>query len=206
MEEVKEESKKTTTVDDLLRELENETEGDARFQEEVKEKETGDSRPEDFEPQPPKPPAEEPFTSDKAMGTARTWVKWFNSAMKMFMPWLYRKSVLEEGDQERMGAWVRDQKRQGRSEREMEEAISSDSSMWPVKNRFDRYLKACEEVPLNAEEMEMIAEPLSQLIIKYKTLQLGPEWSLVIAVFIVMLPRFEPMLKNLGLSTDKAKP
>jgi hypothetical protein len=148
----------------------------------------------------------EPFTEDKAKSMAGTWVKWFNSVLKLSFPWFYRKTILAKGDEEKMAAFVR--KNRGKTEREMQDAISNDDTLWPVQTRFDRYMKALEAAPLSEEEMQFISEPLSELIIKYRWMQLGPEWSLVIAVFLVMLPRLEPVIPGLRklFETDKSSP
>lgn len=191
-------------VNELISELSNETENDQR---EASQQQAPQPKPEfnktdfDLEQEPTDKPESQinnTITPDKAKSTAQTWIKWFNSLMKMGFPYLYKKSVLKKGDQEKMNEFVRTQKAAGQSERQMEEAISSDNELWPVKNRFDKYLKACDEIPLSQDEIDYIAEPLSELIIKYKFMQLSPEWSLVIAVLIVMLPRFEPFMPGIG--------
>ncbi len=145
------------------------------------------------------------WTADKAKATANTWVKWFNSFMKLSFPWFYKKTILEKGDEKKMADFVR--LHRGKTEKEMQDIISNDDNLWPVQNRFDRYLKAMEAAPLSSEEMEFIAEPLSELIIKYRWMQLGPEWSLVIAVLLIMLPRLEPVIPGLkkAFSSDEAK-
>lgn len=188
-------------VDDLINQLNEATESDQREEQKPEAPKPTDqpaANPTDFEPG-PEPAAAKPveaFTPDRARATANTWLKWFNSLLKISFPYLYKKTVLRPGDQERMAQFVRSNA--GKSEREMETIISSDDTMWPVKTRFDKYLKACEEIELSQDEINHIAEPLAELIVKYRWMQLSPEWSLVIAVCIVMLPRFEPMIPNLA--------
>jgi len=188
----------TSNVEELISQLNEKTENDKT--ETVEPVQAARPNRDDFTEPPndinaPKA-SEQIFNTDKAKGMAQTWLKWLNSLMKIGFPYFYRSTVLAKGDQERMAAFVRSHA--GHSEKQMEEAISSDNEMWPVKTRFDRYLKACEEVPLSQEEIDYIAEPLSELIVKYRFLQLSPEWSLVIAVLIVMMPRFEPMIPGLS--------
>jgi hypothetical protein len=198
-------------VNELISELSAETENDQReaSQQQAQPKPEFDKTDFDLTQEPTDKPESQinnTITPDKAKSTAQTWIKWFNSLMKMGFPYLYKKSVLKKGDQEKMAEFVRTHA--GQSEKQMEEAISSDDNLWPVKNRFDKYIKACDEIPLSQEEIEYIAEPLSELIIKYKFMQLSPEWSLVIAVLIVMLPRFEPLMPGIGkiisTATDKS--
>jgi hypothetical protein len=156
--------------------------------------------PDDFAPPPPPgsepKPAATPITPEKAKAMAKTWTKWFNGAIKWSFPWFYRKTILQKGDQEKMTAFISENR--GLSENELNAAINVSHELYPVKNRIERYLDAKEGLAFTEEEIGFIAEPLSDLIIKYKHLQLTPEWSLVIAVCIVMAPRFEPMMPDMG--------
>jgi hypothetical protein len=136
------------------------------------------------------------YSPTKAKSTAKTWTKWLSSLMRFTFPYFYKRTILAKGDVEKMKVFVDQHK--GMSEKQMEDAINNDQEMFSVNTRFDRYLKAIDSVKFTDEEMDYIAEPLSDLIIKYRHLQLGPEWSLVLAVAIVMLPRFEPMFPGLG--------
>lgn len=199
----------TTNVQDLINDLNKATENDVRETATLNEEPPAPNKDDFSAPEPPPlndsgaPKASEIFTTEKAKSTAHTWVKWFNSLMKMSFPWFYEKTVLRKGDKEKMSDFVARNK--DKSEVEMSYLSATDPEMRPVTNRFERYAKACEQVPLSEDEMNMIAEPLSELIIKYKAMQLGPEWSLVIAVFIVMLPRFEPLMPGLGQLFTKAQ-
>ena len=67
-----------------------------------------------------------------------------------------------------------------------------------AKSRVDEYEHMVSTLPFTREEKDQIAKPLSAVILKYQTMvKMGPEFSLVLAVFLVMLPRLEPMLANL---------
>ncbi len=136
------------------------------------------------------------ISPDKARTMATRWVKTFSNAMKVFFSWTYRKSILKPGDEQAMAEFVKAHK--GESEKQMQDAITSDSPMYDVSNRFDKYMKACESIPLDQDEIDSIAEPLQELIVKYKTLQLSPEWMLVISVAFVMLPRVTPLMPDLS--------
>ncbi len=141
------------------------------------------------------PPVKD-ISTDKARSMATRWVKTFSSAMKVFFSWSYKKTILKPGDEQAMAEFVKAHK--GQSEKEMQDAITNDSPMYDVSNRFDKYLKACESIPLDQDEIDSIAEPLEELIIKYKNLQLTPEWMLVISVGLVMLPRVTPLMPDLS--------
>lgn len=149
----------------------------------------------------PNAPVDEPITAAKAQSMAQRWVKTFSSVMKFGFSFLYKKTILQPGDEKAMGDFVRDHK--GQSEKEMQDAIHTGHPLFDVSNRFEKYMKAVEEIPLSQDEIDSIAEPLQELIIKYKNLQLGPEWMLVISVGIVMLPRLSPMIDFNKIFTPK---
>lgn len=137
-----------------------------------------------------------PYTADKALKTARSWVRSFSKLLKMIFKPVYRGTVLAKGDIEKMQEFRN--KNRGLSETQMEEALHSQHDLYPVANRFDKYLKAVESIELEQDEIDAIAEPLSECIIKYRSLQLGPEWMLLFAVAMVMLPRLTPMMPDLS--------
>lgn len=136
------------------------------------------------------------YTSDQAKATAISWVKKFSSIMKIIFAPLYRKTILAPGDEEKMREFVN--KNKALSEKEKEAAIHSDHELSKVADRFDKYVKAIDDIPLNADEIEDLAQPLSELIIKYKNLQLGPEWTLAIAAGFITLPRLAPLMPDLS--------
>lgn len=144
------------------------------------------------------------ITQDKASSMARSWVKMFSSLMKLVFKPIYKKTILAKGDIEKMEAFR--QKNAGMSEKQMEEALHSEHDLYPVANRFDRFMKAVEDLPLDQDEIDSIANPLSEVIVKYRKLQLGPEWMLLFAVCLVMVPRLSPMMPDLSkifASADK---
>jgi len=60
--------------------------------------------------------------------------------------------------------------------------------------RFEQCRDLIKEAPLSQEEIDDIAEPLAEVMAKYNALQVGPEASLAFAIFIVMVPRIEPLI------------
>ncbi len=151
----------------------------------------------DQEPAPEaKPLGEDPVEIDaKTNKTAARYVKMFSAIMKMIFKPIYKRTLLEPGDIEKMRD-LQNQNR-GRSDKSIEEAISSDNALWPVVNRFDKYMKAVEDIALDKEEIEMLAEPLAEVLHKYKKSQLSPEWMLVISTGMVMIPRLAPMMPDI---------
>lgn len=67
-----------------------------------------------------------------------------------------------------------------------------------AKERMAEYEHKLAELPFTKEEKEQIAKPLAAVILKYQSMmKISAEFSLVLAVFLVMLPRLEPLLSNL---------
>lgn len=196
-----------TTAEELIAELRKQSEGAVKR--EPKEATVIDLHPEPSttdsteskgsfdEPEKPKEtPEVKNWTPDQAKSTAISWVKKFSSIMKMVFTPLYRKTILAPGDAEKMQNFVRENR--ALSEKEKESAMHSDHELSKVADRFDKYIKACEDIPLNADEIEDLAQPLSELIIKYRNLQLGPEWMLVIAAGFITLPRLAPLMPDMS--------
>lgn len=200
---------KPTTAEDLIEELRKESEGAVRREpkeatvielqpDPVATNESAEAQGTFDEPAKPKAEAAEvkTWTPDQAKTTAISWVKRFSSIMKFVFTPLYRKTILAKGDVEKMQNFVRENR--ALSEKEKEAAMHSDHELSKVADRFDKYLKACEEIPLNADEIEELSQPLSELIIKYKNLQLGPEWMLAIGVGFVSVSRLVPLFPDLS--------
>lgn len=199
------ESSKSQTVEDLINELNEKTDTSAAGgTHPIHVEHTG---PDDFsapaEPVKQETPPEPPFSLEKAKSNAVSWVKRFSTLMKSAFVPLYKWTVLAKGDIKKMEDFTRDNK--GKSEQQVEDALHSDHELWPVANRFDKYMAAVKEIALTDEEINDIAEPLSELIMKYKKLQLSPEWMLAIAVFFVMLPRLQPMMPDLSKIFNSAQ-
>lgn len=202
----------TTTADDLINDLRQETEnaglGRSTAQEPASDPasepiDSGDAGEYHFDPPSGESERVEPqLDSGAAKSIAMRYVKMFSSFMKMILTPLYRVTILEKDDIEKMREF--NQKNRGKSEKEMDEAVHSDHEMWPVVNRFDQYMKAIKEIPLDDDEKEMIATPLGEVIQKYKSLQLSPEWMLLIAVAMVMLPRIVKLIPDVNKAEAKS--
>lgn len=159
--------------------------------------------------QPPAPPVDLPesdipsWSMSKAKATATRWVKMFSSFMVMMLKPAYRSTILVKGDVQKMADFTQTHK--GKSEQEMEAELKQSPEMQQVANRFDKYMKAVQDSPLAEDEIEMLADPLAECILKYKHLQLGPEWSLVLAALVIITPRLTPMMPDLSQILSKAQ-
>lgn len=185
-------------ADSLIQELNQETENANNTRSETKVEPTpinDEHFEEEVQPVQPKPEAPAP-TQAMIRKMAASWVNKFNTLIRMIFTPIYKMKILEEGDIEKIAAFRK--KNPGLSDAKLDEAIHNDSEMWPVVNRMDKFMKVVKEVPFTEEEKEDLIEPLAQLIEKYKKLQLGPEWMLAISVFLVMLPRIEPLFPNIS--------
>lgn len=141
---------------------------------------------------------EEQVSASGAKSMAEFMVRMFSAMMKMVFTPLYKLTILEDTDVQRMDEFRK--KHAGQTEKQMEEALHSDHAMWPVVNRFDQYMAAVREIGLTKEEQEMIITPLSECIVKYNW-KLSPGWMLVVAMLMVMLPRVTRLIPD----TNKAE-
>lgn len=181
----------TDNVDDLISQLNESTQPEAKVIEIKPNAPAGAQADKPVEPKPV-----EPITAAKAKGMAQRWVKTFSSGLKLLFTAVYKSSILKPGDAEKMQELVRQNK--GKSDKEIFDAINANDPIYDVSNRFEKYMKAVDEIPLSQDEIDSIAEPLEELIVKYKALQLTPEWMLVISVGLVMLPRVVPIMPDLS--------
>jgi hypothetical protein len=136
-----------------------------------------------------------------AKSAADRYVKMFSSFLKLILTPLYRKTILHKEDPKKMDEFRR--KHAGQSEKQMDEAVHSDHEMWPVVNRFDQYMKAVAEIPLDEDERDMIATPLSDVLYRYRSFRLSPGWMLIVAVCIVMLPRLVSLIPDVNKAAEK---
>lgn len=184
-------------VNELINELNKETETiktepvieDAHFEE---------AAPAVESTQQEEPPVEEQMSTGAAKSMAGFMVNMFSAFMKMVFTPLYKMTILEETDVQRMDEFRK--RHAGQTEKQMEEALHSDHAMWPVVNRFDQYMAAVKEIGLTKEEQEMIITPLTECIVKYNW-KLSPGWMLVVAMLMVMLPRVTRLIPD----TNKAE-
>ncbi|MEQ8628095.1 hypothetical protein [Ekhidna sp.] len=143
---------------------------------------------------------EEPTFSGDPKKTARRWIKTFNALQKWVLKGLYKKKILTSEDSEQIRKWKAQHK--ANPNVKMEDVIEGDAERY---ERFDRFLTAVEDLPFTEEEIQDIAEPLSELIEKHRRLQMSPEVALLLAVIIVMLPRLEPILPDMTAIFNRAK-
>jgi hypothetical protein len=198
----------TDNAEDLIAELRQETEnaGIGSTSSEPKERPAEEINIEsDFEQSADQPRPEQPqepeLTPTAVKGMAHRYVKMASTFLKMILTPLYRKTILIKGDVEKMDAFRK--KHSGKSEKQMDEALTSDDAMWPVVNRFDAYMKAVKDIPFDEDETDMIAIPLAELIVKYKALRLSPEWMFVIAIGMTMLPRLTKLMPDVNQAEQK---
>lgn len=149
-----------------------------------------------FEEPAPEQKPEEPLTKDRLKRIAMSWINRFDSIQKMIFRPLYRKRILEPHDIEKYNEFKR--RHSGKSDREVSEAISNDTEMWSIAQRMEKCAKAIEELPLTPEEKEELVEPLSELVQKYRKMQLSPEANLGIALGLIMLTRLTPLIPDFG--------
>lgn len=188
-------------TDELINQLNNETKTEQSAPPEFEGKEVSEAIIDD--PDKPAKVEEPAISASQAQSVAMMWVKRFSSFMKIVFTPIYKKTILVKGDIEKMRDFTK--ANAGKSEREMETIIHSDHELAPVANRFERYVKAVDEIPLDKDEMEELAKPLSELIIKYKAMQLSPEWMLVIAIGFAMLPRLAHLMPDLSQLLSKSE-
>ena len=132
---------------------------------------------------------EEPGYAPDPKVSARRWIKAINVLQKGILRRMYKKKILNEGDDEKVRKWKRDH--QINPNARIEDVLEGDAETF---DRVDRFMKAVEELPFTEDDINDMAEPLSEVIQKYKRLQMSPELALVISVMIVMLPRIEPVM------------
>ena len=157
---------------------------------------------EDFTDNMPEPPAD--AVKDKNFWTkqAKFWLGTFNMLQKKVMPFVYKKTILQEGDSVLLNDW-REKKRQNPN-LTIEDAITEDDKLYHALDRYERLDAACGSVAFTDEEMQTLTEPLAAVLEKHQAGGSSPETQLAIALVIVMLPRllpFFPGLSNFTLPT-----
>ena len=132
----------------------------------------------------------------KFQRSAERYVKAFNSLLKIVLPSWYRSKIMVKGDWE---AIKEVKKKKDLNPRfNIEEAITNDSKLYAAMKRFEKLEEYINDAPLTKEEQKDISDSLSEVIEKYRWMQVGPEGALIISVGLVMLPRLEPLFPNLS--------
>jgi hypothetical protein len=132
--------------------------------------------------QEPEPTNTRPFD---VPSQARQYLKLFNILQAKIFTALYKKNMLEPEDLERYEAW--------HTAKNSKEVLHSDHELWPVQNRLDRYVKAVRGVKLTEDEIGDLTEPLAEILVKHRFMQLGPEATFLIALGIVLFSRMTPL-------------
>lgn len=125
-------------------------------------------------------------------------VKAFSSVVKLLAKKVYPAKILEPGDGE-LHAQIRAQV-DAAPKSQKTDVFNSLIAQPEAAEMYERFLacqSAIEAAPLDQEEIEAIAEPLSDCLEKWKAAP-GPETALIIAVLVVMLPRIEPLFPGLS--------
>lgn len=188
------------SVDDLISELEQQTENSNIETSAPADHPSFDAPIEETEQKPAdQAPVEEPVSKSSAKDMAKWCVDLFSGFMKMTFVPLYKWAILEEGDIKKMATFQ--QQHKGKSEKEVEDIISSDSTLWPVVNRFDRYMEATKNAGLTDEEKDMVIDPLANYIVA-NNLKLSPGWMLVLAIAFVMLPRLTRLIPSTSKTAE----
>lgn len=149
---------------------------------------------EDIDPE-DEPPKAKKFNAKKI---AYYWIRSFNIIQKRVMKSLYKKTILQKGDQEAVERNIQ-QEDAGIVIGEPEKGTPE----YFQRQRMEKFLKYCEAAPFTDDEVEMLVDPLAQVVEKYKALQLTPEGQLALAVFFVMLPRLDPLFPSLTKMFEK---
>ncbi|MDJ1494550.1 hypothetical protein QNI19_16515 [Cytophagaceae bacterium DM2B3-1] len=156
----------------------------------------------DFADEAIQPPAD--TVKDKNFWTkqAKFWLGTFNMLQKKALPFIYKKSILKEGDSVILNDW-REKKRKNPNLL-IEDAITEDDQLFHALDRYEQLDAACSSIAFTEEEMQTLTEPLAAVLEKHQAGGSSPETQLAIALVIVMLPRllpFFPGLSNFTLPT-----
>ena len=97
--------------------------------------------------------------------------------------YVYPKTILEKGDKDKLRRYFDENERS--------------EDVFEAHKRYLKLVEYSEALPFEKEDKERIIKPLSRIIHKYQTKTLSPEWTLVLAVLIVMLPRLQPLFPSI---------
>lgn len=97
--------------------------------------------------------------------------------------YVYPKTILVKGDKDKLRRYFDENERS--------------EDVFDAYKRYQKLVEYSEALPFDKEDKERIIKPLSRIIQKYQTKALSPEWTLVLAVLIVMLPRLQPLFPSI---------
>jgi hypothetical protein len=123
---------------------------------------------------------------------ARRWIDFVDNLQKPLLVASYRRTVLHEGDTERMAAF--EQTRTARGRYSIEDAVTEDGEFYHVLTRAREFADLCDKAAFTDDEKESLTGPLAEVLERHSRLQLSPEMALLLAVAMVMLPRVAPLI------------
>lgn len=123
---------------------------------------------------------------------ARRWIDFIDNLQKPVLVASYRRTVLHEGDTERITAF--EQARAARGRYSIEEAVTEDGEFYHVMTRAREFAELCDKAAFTNDEKEALTGPLAEVLERHSRLQLSPEMALLLAVAMVMLPRVAPLI------------
>jgi hypothetical protein len=165
---------------------------------------------EDFEPElNPEPEfttgPTEPEERKSIRAVAKTYAKWFSHGLKLLAKFIYPAKLLKEGDPETIGTFKEALAAQPPRKQDdfFNQSLEENPELGFALRRMERVQSLIDESPLTEEEMEILIDPLVGVIQKYQWMQVGPEAELVIALFLIMTPRIEPLFPGVMGMIDK---
>ena len=150
----------------------------------------------------PHPPTDEvpeytpPTVTSRHKTQAKTYLRGFNILSRLLLKWGYKTKYLEPGDTKRLTEFRRNNR--FKKAEEFQEAISSDSEMWGVIERFEVYQQVCDTISLDEDEYKEGLDIISELIADNPKLQVGPGASLLIWAGAVIGARIEPFFPEIN--------
>jgi len=107
------------------------------------------------------------------------------------LPWLYQKSMFTKEELKNLKEINKRKKAAGSSGEE----TYTDADL-VLLDKYSTFEELKENIPFTENEIELVENPLTQIFSKYN-LQPGPEFALISAAFVVLAPRFLPLLTGL---------
>lgn len=143
--------------------------------------------PETFEEEPVKV-----VNPEDARKSARRIINFIDNLQKPFLTSVYKKTVLFEGDYEKVQQFHEEKAKRGTYS--FQDAITEDNDFYDVSKRFEEYMDLVKAAPFTEDEKDSLTGPLAEVLEKHSQFQLSPEMALLLAVAMVMLPRVAPLI------------
>ena len=165
-----------------------EEEEDPEAEEETPSADLGED-PKELEPEPEKPP-----TATKLKSSAKWILSAFNAGQSMVFRLLYTRKLIRKEDREALTDFRAEKEANPMLDTSPETIREQHPKVAVAMDRESTLEELVQGLPFNEEELKMIQEPLEELIAQNPKMMLSPEWSLVIAVVMVFLPRVTQLL------------